>query len=105
MRVTHTYADMVLARILATTAGYKDCDDVDTPWDGPVFKIAYGRAPQSGQNHISQPTLSVGALMTTTRAGSSSYSKSSRIRPVFPGERLLIGSAAEKPCGVRKPTR
>ena len=67
MRVTHTYADMVLARILAITAGDEDCDDLDSPWDGPAFKIAYGRAPESGQDRMSQPMLSVGEPMTTTR--------------------------------------
>lgn len=57
-RITHTHADMALARMLAIAAGYEDCDDIDTLRADPAFKIACGRAPESGQDLMSQPTLS-----------------------------------------------
>jgi hypothetical protein len=39
-------------------AGYEDCDDVDTLRFDPALKIAVGRAPESGGDLMSQPTLS-----------------------------------------------
>ena len=57
-RVTHTYAEMALARMLAIAAGYEDCDDLDALRTDPAFKIACGRGPESGDDLMSQPTLS-----------------------------------------------
>ena len=57
-RVTHSYQDMALARMMAIAAGYEDCDDLDTLRTDPAFKIACGRAPDSGDDLMSQPTLS-----------------------------------------------
>lgn len=57
-RVRHSYADMVLARMLMIAAGYEDCDDVDTLRFDPALKIACGRAPETGGDLMSQPTLS-----------------------------------------------
>jgi len=57
-RVLHAYADMALARMVAIAAGYEDCDDLDWLRSDPAFKIACGRAPDSGQDLMSQPTLS-----------------------------------------------
>ena len=36
-------------------AGYKDCDDIDALKSDPALKI--GRAPESGADLMSQPTL------------------------------------------------
>lgn len=58
MRVVHSYADMALARMMAIAAGYEDCDDLDVLRVDPAFKIACGRAPESGADLMSQPTLS-----------------------------------------------
>lgn len=58
LRVSHTYADMALARMMMIAAGYEDCDDVDTLRSDPAFKIACGRAPETGADLMSQPTLS-----------------------------------------------
>ena len=58
MRVTHSYADMALARMMAIASGYEDCDDLDCLRSDPAFKIACGRAPESGADLMSQPTLS-----------------------------------------------
>ena len=57
-RVVHPYADMALVRMMAIAAGYEDCDDLDALRTDPAFKIACGRAPESGLDLMSQPTLS-----------------------------------------------
>ncbi len=58
MRVTHSYGDMALARMIAIAAGYEDCDDLDRLRTDPAFKLACGRAPETGDDLMSQPTLS-----------------------------------------------
>ena len=57
-RVIHTYADMATARMMAIAAGYEDCDDLDALRIDPAFKMACGRRPGTGQDLMSQPTLS-----------------------------------------------
>jgi hypothetical protein len=57
-RVVHTYADMALVRMMAIAAGYEDCDDLDALRTDPAFKVACGRAPMTGLDLMSQPTLS-----------------------------------------------
>lgn len=57
-RVIHPYADMVTARMMAIAAGYEDCDDLDALRTDPAFKLACGRAPETGLDLMSQPTLS-----------------------------------------------
>jgi Transposase DDE domain group 1 len=56
--IRHTYADMALARMMAIAAGYEDCDDLDALRKDPALKIACGRAPETGADIASQPTLS-----------------------------------------------
>jgi hypothetical protein len=56
--VTHSYADMVLARAVLIAAGYEDCDDADALRNDPAFKMALGRSPETGADLMSQPTLS-----------------------------------------------
>lgn len=57
-RVRHGYAEMARARMLMIAAGYEDCDDVDALRTDPALKIAVGRAPETGADLMSQPTLS-----------------------------------------------
>lgn len=57
-RVTHSFTDMATARMIAIAAGYEDCDDLDVLRTDPAFKIACGRAPETGADLMSQPTLS-----------------------------------------------
>jgi hypothetical protein len=57
-RVQHSYAEMAQARMLMIAAGYEDCDDVDALRFDPALKIACGRAPETGADLMSQPTLS-----------------------------------------------
>jgi hypothetical protein len=56
--VTHSYADMVAARIMAIACGHEDADDLDTLRHYPALKIAIDRAPESGAGLPSQPTIS-----------------------------------------------
>ncbi len=57
-RITHTFADMIRARIFAISCGYEDADDLDFLRTDPAFKLACGRLPDSGVDLCSQPTLS-----------------------------------------------
>lgn len=56
--ITHAHADMVTARMMMIAAGYEDCDDADALRHDPAFKLAIDRAPESGVDLMSQPTLS-----------------------------------------------
>jgi Transposase DDE domain group 1 len=56
--VRHSYTDMITARMMMTAAGHEDCDDIDALKADPALKIACGRAPESGADLMSQPTLS-----------------------------------------------
>jgi len=56
--VTHSYTDMVTARMVAIDCGYEDADDLDALRHDPVLKIACERAPESGAGLPSQPTIS-----------------------------------------------
>ena len=58
LRITHTLADMVRARILAIACGYEDADDLAALRVDPAFKLACGRLPDTGANLCSQPRLS-----------------------------------------------
>ena len=49
---------MLRFRILAIACGYEDADDCDALRTDPLFKLAAGRAPQSGRARCSQPTMS-----------------------------------------------
>ena len=57
-RVIHSLADMIRARIHAIACGYEDADDLDFLRTDPAFKLACGRAPETGRDLCSQPTLS-----------------------------------------------
>lgn len=55
---THSYADMIGARMFAIACGYEDCDDLDVLRFDPAFKLACGRLAETGRDLMSQPTLS-----------------------------------------------
>ncbi len=55
---THSYADMIRARMFAIACGYEDCDDLDVLRFDPAFKLACGRLAETGGDLMSQPTLS-----------------------------------------------
>lgn len=56
--VTHTYEDMITARMMAVAAGYEDADDIDALRRDPALMIACNRMPDSGIDLPSQPTIS-----------------------------------------------
>ena len=56
-RVRHTLAEMIRFRVLLVAAGYPDANDCDALRADPAFKMALGRAPESGADLCSQPTM------------------------------------------------
>lgn len=57
-QTVHTLPEMLRFRMLAVACGYEDADDCDSLRSDPLFKLAVGRAPESGRNLCSQPTMS-----------------------------------------------
>jgi Transposase DDE domain group 1 len=57
-RIDHTLEEMLRLRMFAIAAGYEDANDCATLRHDPVFKMAVGRAPETGDPLCSQPTLS-----------------------------------------------
>ena len=49
---------MIRARMFAIACGYEDCDDLDVVRFNPAFKLACGRVAETGDDLMSQPTLS-----------------------------------------------
>src|SRR5260221_8127473 len=49
---------MLRLRMFAIAAGYEDADDCDSLRYDPIFKMAVGHAPKSGDPLCSQPTMS-----------------------------------------------
>ena len=58
LSLRHSLADMIRARMFAIACGYEDCDDLDALRFDPAFKLACGRLSESGDDLMSQPTLS-----------------------------------------------
>jgi hypothetical protein len=56
-RIHHTVPEMIRFRVLLIAAGYPDANDGDALRANPAFKIAVGRAPESGRDLCSQPTM------------------------------------------------
>src|SRR5437879_10778834 len=57
-RIEHPLEEMLRLRMFAIAAGYEDADDCDSLRHDPVFKMAVGRLPESGDPLCSQPTMS-----------------------------------------------
>ena len=57
-RAVHTLPAMLRFRMFAIACGYEDADDCDDLRADPLFKLACGRAPESGRDLCSQPTMS-----------------------------------------------
>ena len=56
--IDHSIEAMLQFRIFAIAAGYEDADDCDSLRHDPVFKMAVGRLPRTGEPLCSQPTMS-----------------------------------------------
>ena len=52
---THSYADMIGARMFAIACGYEDCDDLDVLRFDPAFKLACAEPV----NYFETPTVSI----------------------------------------------
>jgi DDE family transposase len=57
-KVVHRLQLLVQQRVYAIACGYEDANDFDTLAADPAFKLACGRAPKTGQDLGSQPTVS-----------------------------------------------
>ena len=57
-RIEHPLEEMLRLRMFAIAAGYEDADDCDSLRHDPIFKMAVGHAPESGDPLCSQPTMS-----------------------------------------------
>src|SRR5271154_6572657 len=57
-RIAHPLEEMLRLRMFAIAAGYEDADDCDSLRYDPIFKMAVGHAPESGDPLCSQPTMS-----------------------------------------------
>ena len=57
-QVVHSFSAMLRFRMLAIGCGYEDADDCDALRTDPLFKLASGKAPESGRALCSQPTMS-----------------------------------------------
>jgi len=57
-RIDHALVEMLRLRMFLIAAGYEDADDCDALRSDPVFKMAVGRLPESGDALCSQPTMS-----------------------------------------------
>ena len=56
--VVHSLVAMLRFRMFAIACGYEDADDCDALRTDPLFKTASGKAPESGRDLCSQPTMS-----------------------------------------------
>src|SRR5882672_7675835 len=56
--IVHPLEEMLRLRMFAIAAGYEDGDDCDSLRHDPIFKMAVGHAPESGNPLCSQPTMS-----------------------------------------------
>jgi hypothetical protein len=56
--IDHGMAEMIRFRMFAIAAGYEDADDCDALRSDPIFKLAVGRGPETGEALCSQPTMS-----------------------------------------------
>jgi hypothetical protein len=57
-RIEHSLAEMLRLLMFAIAAGYEDADDCDSLRHDPIFRMAVGRPPESGDPLCSQPTMS-----------------------------------------------
>ena len=56
--IVHPLEEMLRLRMFAIAAGYEDGNDCDSLRHDPIFKMAVGHAPESGDPLCSQPTMS-----------------------------------------------
>jgi hypothetical protein len=57
-RTQHSMSDLLRQRVFQIAAGYEDQDDSNTLRIDPIFKLLLDRAPETGADLASQPTMS-----------------------------------------------
>jgi hypothetical protein len=57
-QIRHQMAEMIRFRALAIASGYPDANDCNVLRTDPLFKMAVGRLPETGDDLCSQPTMS-----------------------------------------------
>ncbi len=57
-RIHHSMLDLMRQRVYQIAAGYEDQDDSDSLRSDPIFKLLLDRAPETGADLASQPTMS-----------------------------------------------
>jgi len=57
-RTKHSMLDLMRQRVFQIAAGYEDQDDSDHLRSDPIFKMLLGRAPETGADLASQPSMS-----------------------------------------------
>lgn len=57
-RTRHSMTDLLRQRVFQIAAGYEDQDDSDSLRIDPIFKVLLERAPETGDDLASQPTMS-----------------------------------------------
>jgi hypothetical protein len=64
-RIDHTLVEMLRLRMFAFAAGYEDSNDCATLRHDPVFKMALGRAPESGDPLFAANNVAAGRDSTS----------------------------------------
>ena len=90
-KVKHDLLTLVRQRLFAIAQGYEDNNDAATLAKDPAFKIMAGKAPESGPNLASQPTLS----RFENRVTAKDLRRLSRQGPRFKSCRIIRGMALE----------
>ena len=57
-RTRHSMLDLMRQRVYQIAAGYEDQDDSDSLRSDPIFKLLLDRAPETGADLASEPTMS-----------------------------------------------
>lgn len=80
-------------RVLQIACGYEDQDDADFLRRDPLFKLACGRLPQTGEDLASQPTLSRLENAPDSRA---CYRMARALLELYVSQRSRRGAAPER---------
>jgi len=102
VKVRHSLPELVRQRVYRIACGYEDANDAETLRHGPLFKTAVGRAPRTGTDLASQPTLSRAGsgAVDAARPRCAPPSRSSRETAAGPCA-SSVSSATKRAVGTR----
>jgi len=95
-KIRHEILDLTRQRIFSLASGYPDCNDADQLKQDPILKLLCGRAPITGDDLGSQPTLS---RLENSATRGQLLSMSSRVAEV------ILRRQAQRRQGQRCPRR